>query len=93
MQDCTIKRKHLKWLALQIDEELKKDAPDVSRVLKLQNDLSICKQKKLVREPGKYNNDPFWMEIALKGLERAPMDKSLIRGKIQAKMDELKRGA
>lgn len=89
MPDQLIKRKHIKRLQAQIDEELKKENPDPIALMKLQRKCEQCKDKKA----GNQNEDSYWLEIAQANLEeritKGESDKPLIQKKLQAKIKEL----
>jgi len=90
MPDQLIKRKHIKRLQAQIDEELSKENSDPIALMKLQRKCDQCKEKKA----GPHNEDVFWLEIAKINLDervaKGEEDKLVIREKLQDKIQELK---
>lgn len=75
--------KHIKALNKALDLELEATEPDTVKILKLSREKE--KALKLTVE----DNEKELIEIALAGLARAPIDKPLIREKLQARLDEL----
>lgn len=75
--------KHIKALNKALDLELEATDPDTVKILKLSREKE--KALKLTVE----DNEKELIEIALAGLSRAPIDKPLIREKLQARLDEL----
>lgn len=86
MPDHLLKRKHLKSLSDKIETELMKDTPDPIVIARLQLDCEKCKKEKA----GPHNENLFWAEKALAGLERAEIDKPVIRQKLEEKISKLR---
>ena len=81
MPDHIIKKRELSKLNDKIKLEL-----DPAKKIGLFLELEEMKKKKA----GSHNEDVFWSEIALAGLETASMDKPDIKKKLQDKIKELK---
>lgn len=89
MPDQIIKKKHLKKLCELIDSELATEVPDPIALLKCQREHD---KAKAVKAEGQ-NENPFWIEVALKNLDarvaNGESDKPVIREKLIAKIQEL----
>lgn len=81
MPSFLVKKKHIKSVNEKIDSELAKDESDVISALKLQREKEKCENEKC---------ELFWAEKALEGLDRAEVDKPVIRQKLEEKITKLK---
>lgn len=90
MPDQLIKKKRLAKLEKELDDELAKEAPNAVVVAKKQRDCEKIKVKKA----GPQNEDPFWLDESIKGLNekvaKGESDKPDVRKKLQDKIKELR---
>lgn len=90
MPEHIIKKRHLKRLQKELDDELEKPSPDAVALIKKQRECDKCRDMKA----GNQNEDPYWIEVALKNLDKrvsgGEPDKPEIRKKLQDKLKELK---
>lgn len=91
MPSSLIKQKHIKRVQSQIDEELAKPTPDAVKLVTLQRNCEKCKEVKA----GTQNKDVYWMNIAIANLDarvaNGEPDKPVIREKLLAKIEQLKK--
>ncbi len=83
MPTFLVKEKHLKSIDDSLNSELSKASPDPIAALKL------SQQKEAAKKLNPQENEKELLEIAFAGLARSPIDKPLIREKLQARIDEL----
>lgn len=77
-----IKAKHMKFIANEIDLELGQENPDAVKIVRLQREFEKCK---LIGADSD-EDQKFWYQKALEGLDRAEIDKPIIRQKILDKI-------
>lgn len=90
MPDHIIKQKFLKRKMATLRSELEIENPDIVSAMKLRIDLDDVKNRKA----SSFNEDSFWLEKAVEGLDervaKGETDKPGIRAKIVEKITELK---
>lgn len=90
MPDHVVKNRSIKDLEEKIDTELSKPTPQELEVFRLNREISKLKEKKV----NFYGHSLEWLSKAMEGLDQrvydGKADKTLIRQKLLAKMEELK---
>jgi hypothetical protein len=86
MPDHIIKKKYLKKIENNLDVELKKDIPSEIEVAKLNRQY----QKVFQEKAGTHNENSFWIDIALAGLDDRVKNGEPDKVEIRKKLQELK---